>query len=341
MKLLSVAIPCYNSQDYMEHCVDTLLVGGEDIEIIIVNDGSKDRTLEIANSLKEKYPTIIKVIDKPNGGHGSAVNAGIVNATGKYYKVVDSDDWVGEEAFKKILATLKSFEEKNESVDLFISNFIYDKQGADHKKVMEYTKIFPQEKVFTWDDSGHFPIGVYILMHAIIYRTEILRESKLQLPEHTFYVDNIFAFNPFPYAKKIYYLNVDFYHYFIGRNDQSVNVDVMIKRIDQQLRVNYLMIDEFKKDEELLKSNRRCRKYMYSYLEIIMSISSIMCYLSNDKANFQKKKNLWKYLKKTDPKTYRKMRCRVMGMGFALPGAFGRAVCKRIYNIAQNRVGFN
>ena len=106
MKLLSIAVPCYNSESYMEKCIDSLLVGGEDVEILIVDDGSKDRTAEIADAYAAKYPTICKAVHKPNGGHGSAVNAGIENATGLFFKVVDSDDWVKEIAYRKILSTL-------------------------------------------------------------------------------------------------------------------------------------------------------------------------------------------------------------------------------------------
>ena len=94
MKILSIAVPCYNSQDYMEHCVETLLTGGEKVENIIVDDGSKDGTAEIADRLAEKYPTIIKAVHQENGGHGEAVNTGIKNATGVFFKVVDSDDWL-------------------------------------------------------------------------------------------------------------------------------------------------------------------------------------------------------------------------------------------------------
>ena len=96
MKLLTVTIPCYNSEDYMEKCIDSLLTGGEEVELIIVDDGSKDKTAEIADRYAEKYPSIVKVIHKENGGHGSAVNAGMENATGLFFKVVDSDDWVKE-----------------------------------------------------------------------------------------------------------------------------------------------------------------------------------------------------------------------------------------------------
>ena len=107
MKLLTFTIPCYNSQDYMRHCIESILPGGEDVEILIVDDGSKDDTAAIADEYAEKYPTIVKAIHQENGGHGEAVNAGIRNATGLYFKVVDSDDWVDAEAYQKILAFLK------------------------------------------------------------------------------------------------------------------------------------------------------------------------------------------------------------------------------------------
>ena len=103
MKLLSFAIPCYNSEQYMEKCIESILIGGEDVEILIVNDGSKDRTAEIADAYEAKYPTICRAIHQENGGHGEAVNAGIRNATGRYFKVVDSDDWVDPDAYRAIL----------------------------------------------------------------------------------------------------------------------------------------------------------------------------------------------------------------------------------------------
>ena len=106
MKLLSVAIPCYNSEAYMSKCINSLLIAGEEVEIIIVDDGSSDRTAEIADDYAEKYPTIVKVIHQENGGHGQAVNTGIKNATGLYFKVVDSDDWVNQDAYYEVLKTL-------------------------------------------------------------------------------------------------------------------------------------------------------------------------------------------------------------------------------------------
>ena len=107
MKYISFASPSYNSESYMSHAIETILTGGEDVEIIVVNDGSKDRTAEIADAYAEKYPNIVRVIHQENGGHGEAVNAGIRNATELYFKVVDSDDWVDADAYAKILDKLR------------------------------------------------------------------------------------------------------------------------------------------------------------------------------------------------------------------------------------------
>ena len=108
---------------------------------------------------------------------------------------------------------------------------------------MRYAKSLPEGRFFGWDEAKALGKTHYLLMHSLIYRTSLLRECGMKLPEHTFYVDNLVAFIPLPYVKTMYYLDVNFYRYFIGRADQSVNEKVMIGRIDQQIRVNKLMID--------------------------------------------------------------------------------------------------
>lgn len=221
MKLLSFAIPCYNSKDYMEHCIESILPGGDDVEIIIVDDGSKDETAAIADRYAAEYPDIVKAVHQENGGHGEAVNTGLKNATGKYFKVVDSDDWVDLDSYKKILDKLREFEQENTQIDMLLANYVYEKEGAKRKKVMRQTG-FPRNEIFTWSDIKHIYKGHYILMHSVIYRTELLRSCGLKLPKHTFYVDNIYVYKPLPYVRTMYYLDVDFYRYFIGRDDQSV-----------------------------------------------------------------------------------------------------------------------
>ena len=120
---------------------------GEDVEIIVVNDGSKDGTQEIAERYQEKYPTIVKAVEKPNGGHGDAVNCGLEHATGKYFKVVDSDDWVDEEALLKVLDTIKGFVKDESEVDMVIANYVYEKVGMTHKKVIRYDNVLPENQI--------------------------------------------------------------------------------------------------------------------------------------------------------------------------------------------------
>ena len=338
MKLLSIAIPCYNSAAYMGNCIESLLPGGEDVEIIIVNDGSfKDNTAEIADAYAAKYPTIIKAVHQVNGGHGQAVNTGLKNATGRYFKVVDSDDKVDLDAYMQILDKLRELTEAGEELDMFLANYVYDKEGAKHKKVMRQTG-FPKNRIFGWSDVRHVFKGHYILMHSVIYRTQLLRDCRLQLPQHTFYVDNIYVYKPLPYVKKMYYMDVDFYLYYIGREDQSVNEQIMISRIDQQIRVNKIMVD----DVCLWKvGNHVCRKYMYNYVEIITTISSVLLIKSGTEENLQKLEELWSYIQASDPKLYSYLRKGIFGRMAHLPGKAGRKICVAGYTIAQKLVGFN
>ena len=334
MKLLTFAIPCYNSENYMEKCIESLLPGGEDVEILIVDDGSKDRTAEIADEYAKKYPTIIRAIHQENG---EAVNAGIRNATGLYFKVVDSDDWVDGEAYAKILAKLKELSGGGRTLDMFIANYVYEKEGAKRKKVMRCSNL-PKDTLFTWKEAGHFRKGQYILMHSVIYRTRLLRECGLELPKHTFYVDNIYVYKPLPSVHTLYYMDVDFYRYFIGRDDQSVNERVMITRIDQQIRVNKIMVDEF----DLWKiQDRRLRRYMFNYLEIITVISTIMLIRSGTEENLEKKRELWKYIKDKDIRLFHHLRTGIMGNTMNLPGRGGRKISVAAYKLSQKVVGFN
>ena len=341
MKLLSKAVPCYNSAAYMRKCIDSLLPGGEDVEIIIVNDGSSDSTPDIAEEYRERFPGIIKVVNKENGGHGSAVNAGIEHARGLYFKVVDSDDWVSQSAYIRILDKIKELLKGGKSIDMFISNYVYEKEGEKRKKVMKYTHTLPEEKIFTWKEVRHFRVGQYILMHSVIYRTNLLRDCGLKLPEHTFYVDNIFVFNPLPYVKTMYYMNVNFYRYFIGRDDQSVNEQVMISRIDQQIKVNKLLVDYYIAERQKILTNGKVRKYMVNYLDIITTVSSVLLIRSEQEENLEKKKELWQYIKTKDKVLWIRLRMGILGNAMNLPGKLGRKISVDGYKICQRIFHFN
>ena len=339
MKLLTFAIPCYNSAAYMRNCIESLLPGGDEVEILIVDDGSaKDETPQIADEYEARYPGICRAIHQENGGHGEAVNTGLSHASGLYFKVVDSDDWVNGEAYERVLAALREFAAMESSPDMMVTNFVYEKQGARRKKVMSYKSAIPREEITDWSGVKMFILGQYILMHSVIYRTGLLRECGLKLPEHTFYVDNIFVYQPLPYVKSMYYLDVNFYRYFIGRDDQSVNETVMIGRIDQQIRVNKLMLDYY---NESKISNWKLRYYMVRYLEIMMVISSILAIRSGTDENMAKKKELWQYARKGNFLLFLRLRFGFLGQGMNLPGKGGRQVSIAGYKISQKFFGFN
>lgn len=337
MKLISFTIPCYNSEAYMGHAIETVLSGGDEVEIIIVNDGSSDDTQRIAEYYAARYPEMIRVINQENGGHGAAVNAGLKVATGKYFKVVDSDDWVDEAALQEVLATLRYLEENKESIDMLIANYVYEKVGVKKKNVVCYGNALPEKQVFSWDDLRHFHLDQYILMHSVIYRTTLLKEIGLQLPRHTFYVDNIYVYYPLPKVKKMYYLNVDFYRYFIGRDDQSVNEQMMIKRANQQIFITKELINQYRLSEI---QNSKLRNYMTKYLAIMMTVSSIVLIRSHTKEALQQKADLWQYLKEKDAPTYKKIRHGILGQAMNLPGKLGRKTSEFFYVVAKNLIGF-
>ena len=337
MKLLSFAVPCYNSEAYMEKCIESLLPGGKDVEILIVDDGSSDRTAEIADAYAERYPGIIRAIHQPNGGHGAAVNTGLKNAAGIYFKVVDSDDWLDRDSYLRVLKRLRTLIKLNTLPDMFLANYVYEKEGSKHKKVMRQ-KGFPKEKMFGWDDVGHLAKGHYILMHSVIYRTQMLHDCGLQLPEHTFYVDNIYVYKPLPYVNNMYYMDVDLYRYYIGREDQSVNEQTMIRRIDQQIRVNKIMFADV---NLLAVKDKKCRRYMFNYLEIVTTITVTLAILSGTKENLNKRDELWAYMNQTDRQLYNKLHHSVISRYMNLPGRTGRFLGKVAYRISRKVYGFN
>ena len=337
-KVLSFVVPCYNSDGYMRHCIDSLLIGGEDVEIIIVNDGSVDNTAGIANHYISEYPNIVKAIHQENGGHGEAINIGLKYATGKFFKVIDSDDWVDEKAYLQILKTLKKLIQEPIQLDMFISNFVYEKSELKKKKVMKYNNALPENTFFTWDEVKKFKIGQYMLMHSITYRTQLLKDIGLTLPKHTFYVDNLFAYVPMQYVENMYYLDIDFYRYFIGREDQSISESIMIGRIDQQIKVNKMMLKAVRLEKI---ESENLRQYLHHYFEIVTSVSSVLLMRSGTKENLKKKKILWEYIRQIDRKMYKKLRRGILGLIINLPIALGRIISNCIYKISKKIVGFN
>ncbi len=339
MKLLTITIPCYNSEGYLKKCVSHALTGGDRVEIIIVDDGSTDKTPEMADKMAARYPDIIKVIHKENGGHGSAVNAGIDAATGLFFKVCDSDDWLDKKGMHKYLDILEDSLLGEEPLDCLFTNYVYEKVGKERKSVMAYRGAMPEDRLLSWDSVNlKLKKSQQILMHSVTYRTQLLKDCGLRLPEHTFYVDNIFVFEPALQIKHFMYSYINLYHWYIGREGQSVNEKTMIKRIDQQIFINKHIIDFFAAHKP---ENPQLYKYMLQYVDVMMCVTSALCIVDGSEELLTKKQEVWNYLKEADPKVYRQLRRTLFGITMNLPGKLGRKLSKAGYKFSQWLFGFN
>lgn len=410
MKYLTITVPCFNSEEYLERCIESLLIGGEKVEIIIVDDGSTDRTGEIADRYESEYPDVVRAVHKGNGGHGSGVNAGLKLAVGTYFKVVDSDDWLEESAYRKLLQKLEKFckereiqkeeererkiqkrkaknpeskkkkdakQEKSkkrvarqesqkrkdempeikkrkkikqenpkrkdwrgkqtqveEAPDLLICNYTYNHLEENKKKTISYRNVFPVDQVCTWEDMKRFHPSQYLVMHSLIFRTDILRKSGVILPEHTFYVDNLFSYRPLPYVETLYYLDINLYQYYLGREDQSVNEKVLTSRIEQQIKVTK-MVSKCVDLKEVKKRHPKLADYMYRNISIMMAISSIHLLLRGDEKAKKRHKEIWSDIKKENPGLYYRLRYTKLSGLTNLPGRLGKIATVRGYQIAK------
>ncbi len=341
MKLLTIAIPAYNSEAYLNKCLDSILEKEDDrLDIIVVDDGSKDKTAEIAKEYVEKFPSIVSLISKENGGHGSAVNTGMANAKGRWFYVLDSDDRLDFSALEVVLERLDEFEKEDNSepdIDLYLVNYVYDKVG-EKDKVISYVDKLPENRMFSWSEMKKLGTATFLTMHSMIYRTKLLRDCRLSLPEHCFYVDNVLAYRPLVHVNNLFYENINLYYYFIGREDQSVNTKNMIKRIDQQLKVTKLMVSYF--DPYYMNIHSKLRNYLLSYLSIMFTISTVHLQLAGDEVSIQKMKSLWSWLKDHNVKVYRYCRFNPINNALLVPGISQSAIEKG-YKLAQKIYKFN
>lgn len=333
MKYISFVVPCYNSQDYMEKCIDSLLIGKEDVEIIIIDDGSTDNTGKIADKYAKKYPSIIKAIHQKNGGHGEGINTGLKHATGKYFKVVDSDDWVDKKAYKTLLKKIKKIDS-----DLIVMNYVYSYTDGRKDQTISFKNVFKNDVESTWSDMGRFKVTQYLSLHSLMYKKSVLDKTKIKLPKHIFYEDNLFIYLPMVNTETIYYLDLDFYRYFIGRPDQSVQEAQVIKRSHHQVQVSETVCNKY----DLTKiENKKLRKMMERECVFLMTLAVVFSRLAYSEEGEKQYKELWESVKKGNPNLYKKIRYRSMATFVSLPGKLGRFCSIKGYRLAHKLVKFN
>lgn len=335
MKLLTITVPSYNSQDYLENCIESLLPGGERLEIIIINDGSVDNTGAIADAYAERYPDIVRVVHQENGGHGEGINQGIRHATGKYFKVVDSDD--------RLSADLPAFLDKLEEydraggVDLFVSNYYYVHSDGIGDRSIDYACALQENKIMGWADTKPFRLHQMLTIHSCTFRTEIMRQWTNPLPKKTFYEDNLMVCQTLFLVERIAYMNCDLYLYTIGREGQSVQRDVMMKRYHHQILVTELCFQSVRLDQV---AEPRLKKYLMHELFMMFAISILFTRLNKTEETDAALHKMWENCYAHDEKYARKFRKGWLRF-IMLPGRFGQWFSGVVYRIANKIVRFN
>ena len=317
----------------MRRCIDSLLVADRPVEIIIVNDGSGDSTLDIANDYARRYDNII-VIDQPNSGWGAGVNRGLERARGAYFKVVDSDDWLEGAALHRVLYTLDALISTDQAPDLLVTNYVYDHTIDQSTHAIAYRNYFPEGRIFSWAETRRATLDQRIMVHASWYLTPLLRESGLKVPEGMAYMDSYFVLHPLPYVRKLYFLDVDCYHYMVGRLDQSVNVEVVKKNIDHQLFATRVAIDDYRQDE-LVKIEPNMADCRARYLVAMLSVSTCHLFMIDTPEAIEKNRHMWNYLKQKDLTMYRLARRTFAGWADRRT-AIGRAGTRLVFGMARN-----
>lgn len=296
MKLLSIVIPAYNVEKYLDEAMAPYLKlkNPERIEVLIVNDGSKDGTLSLAKKYENEYPDFIKVIDKENGGHGSTINAGIREATGKYFKVVDGDDWVDTKALEHLLEIM---EQSNS--DMIATGFVIVCQDVDQKEVIHIENVDYGKEYHFKDICAQID---YIRMHSTIFRTEILQKNHVELDEHCFYVDVEHDLYPLRWIDTITFYDELLYRYRIGRPGQSVSMKGMVKNRENHERVLrhvLKMVDEYAFPETV-------KEYIMKKLEVMVSLQySTLFYLGVNSAAKKELMAFDHWLKNANQRLYR------------------------------------
>jgi len=336
MKLLTVVIPCYNSQDYMEKCVLSMNPTDDRLEILIIDDGSKDNTGKIADELEARYPGNVRAIHQENGGHGEGINHGLREATGKYFKTVDSDDTLSSD-FSEFLARLAKCDEEG-GIDLFVTDYRYIHADGKGDRTIDFSNAFPIDRIFGWDETRRFRIDQILMIHTCTFRTDLLRENGVVLPIHTFYEDNYYIYANLVNCKKIYYMHSALYLYAIGREGQSVQNDVMMRRYTHQIKATELCFTAFHLAEV---NQKRLKKYLEHEMYIMFCIATIFSRLNKSDQADNDLKKMWENCYAFDKKQANHFRWHTSLILLCVPGKFGRLLVRFIFFLSHKVVRFN
>lgn len=241
-KLLSIIIPTYNMEKYLNKCLDSLLIktGLEYLEVIVVNDGSSDSSLSIAQAYQQKYPDVFVIIDKTNGNYGSCINAGLPVAKGKYIKILDADDSFSTPILEELIKNINGID-----VDLLLTDYVTIDEGG--QTLSQYSYQYPELQIFDFprfftDRKASVP---YIHMHNVAYKRENIIHIKYKQTEGISYTDVEWTFIPMTTVKTAYYLKKPLYKYLLGRAGQTVNPKTLMKNMYSMEKLSFSLIDKY------------------------------------------------------------------------------------------------
>lgn len=274
-KILSIIIPTYNMAALLPRCLDSLTTSGvlDDLDILVVNDGSTDSSRAVAYSYAERYPQSIKVVDKKNGNYGSTINAALPLAVGEYVKVLDSDDWFDSQALAKYVAELKSLEQE---VDVSVTHFLMIHEGGrtETVKYQNYGREpYTYGKVYNLDKVLGDGFIRYFLMHSLTYRTQLLRDHGYRQTEGISYTDIQWSSYPFFWAGSIVFHDLVVYRYNMDREGQTMDPAVIRKSLPQLERMTMDLMDFYRKADMSDLSEARVgflRQYFKNRLRLLV-----------------------------------------------------------------------
>lgn len=300
-RILSVAVPSYNVEQYLDKCLSSFSDErfNNKLEVIVVNDGSQDATQHIAETYVNKYPEIFKLINKENGGHGSAVNAGIANATGKYFRIVDGDDWVHTENMVELLAVLEHSEadmvvDQRREVNMLTKETEYfPLPPVEKNRVLDFAQICMQHDICT-----------FIMLHTLSYKTELLKKHGIKLLEHIFYVDIEYIIKATMEAKTIEFHDLEIYQYLVGNVNQSVNYRNYVKRFSHHSKVTRELVTYASKS----KAQGEMKNYLDRRICLLINthMNIALIYNENRKEGLNQAKEFRRFLKETSSVYYRR-----------------------------------
>ena len=304
MKILSIIIPMYNMEKYIPRCLNSLVsIKSEllhDLEILVINDGSVDRSLEIAEVYHAKYPDSVRVVDKKNGNYGSCINRGLQEATGRYIKVLDADDSFDSSGLEQIVSFLQTIH----SVDMVVSDYYIS--YSDRVKKDRITFRLPSKKVCNLNEDKYIRLIYGIQMHAIIFRTQMLIDMHYKQTEGISYTDQEWCFFPLMHVKTMLYVDVPLYDYFMGRPGQTMSPESLKKTIDHVIKVANNMLEKY---IQLDKAAISQSKYYYLRHRIVIKYKDIyrLMLIHFDEVSFSKVKfkSLDKFIKEKSPQIFR------------------------------------